>query len=350
MSLHEQLQHKIDAKAKPTGSLGMLEQIALRAGTIQHTTRPTVSNPHIIVFAADHGIAATGLVNAYPQQITALMVKNYLKGTAAINVFCRQNEIALNVVDAGVNADFGKSEGLIDKSIAHGTANYLHENAMTPEQVEIAMLRGRDVVKKILSESNCNCIGFGEMGIGNSSSAALIMSVVTGLPLEVCVGKGAGASHEQMASKMSTLKQVYLNRGLHERGLSPLEILSRIGGFEIAMMTGGYVQAFINKAMIVVDGFISTSALLLAHQIDPHILDNCFFAHQSDESGHRLMLEFLSVKPILNLGMRLGEGTGAALAIPLIRSAVAFVADMADLEEVVTYETAARPAQFESQA
>jgi nicotinate-nucleotide--dimethylbenzimidazole phosphoribosyltransferase len=349
MTLAEELQHKINAKAKPIGSLGMLEQIALKAGMIQHSTCPTLRNPHIVVFAADHGIAATGLVNAYPQEITALMVKNYLNGTAAINVFCRQSAIVLHVVDAGVNAHLGKNEGLIDKSVAHGTANYLHENAMTPEQVHVAMLHGRDVMKTILSESNCNCIGFGEMGISNSSSAALIMSVVTGLPLEVCVGKGAGASNEQMDSKMSTLKQVYLNRRLYEKGLSPLEILTRIGGFEIAMMTGAYLQAFADKIMIVIDGFISTSALLLAHQIDPGILDNCFFAHQSDESGHRLMLDFLAVKPILNLGMRLGEGTGAALAIPLIRSAVTFIADMAELEESVTYKSSGKSALIESQ-
>lgn len=332
--LKELLQQKINTKTKPLGALGILESVALQAGLIQDTATPAITSPAIVVFAADHGIAATGLVNPYPQAVTAQMVLNFIGKGAAINVFTKQHHIQLLVVDAGVKTQFNDippGTGLIDAKQGPGTKDYLQEEAMSMEQVNNAILKGREIVHQLAMKS-CNCIGFGEMGIGNTSSASLIMSAVTGMPLEECIGRGTGVNDEQLAIKMKTLQIVYLKHQLERFGNEPLQLLSRIGGFEIAMMVGAYLQAFDDKMIIVVDGFITTAALLLARKIQPVILQNCIFAHTSGEQGHTAMLEFLEAAPLLHLGMRLGEGTGAALAIPLIQSAVAFLNEMASFE------------------
>jgi nicotinate-nucleotide--dimethylbenzimidazole phosphoribosyltransferase len=332
--LQNQLQQIIDCKTKPRGSLGLLEKIALQAGVVLQSLSPELRNPHILVFAADHGIASTGLVNPFPQAVTAQMVLNFLNGGAAINVFCRQHEIGLRVIDAGVNFDFRSvaTDMLIHAKVKCGTSNYLNENAMTRAQVEECISRGRDVVRQVRIAADTNCIGIGEMGIGNTSSAALIMSSVTGFPLSRCVGRGTGTSDKQFDTKRATLEKVYSFHALHTRNLPPLELLSRIGGFEIAMMTGAYLQAAAEKMLIVVDGFISSAALLVAVQLEPAVLDNCVFAHTSGETGHTVMLNHLRATPLLNIGLRLGEGTGAALAIPLIMSAVNFLNQMATFQ------------------
>jgi nicotinate-nucleotide--dimethylbenzimidazole phosphoribosyltransferase len=331
---NEALQNKIDNKTKPPGSLGRLEEIALQVGAIQESLSPKINHPHILVFAGDHGIAVTGLVNPYPQAVTAQMVLNFIRGGAAINVFCRQYNIELKVIDAGVNADFENisSPQFISAKIGYGTRNYLEEPAMSEEEVNAAMEKGKEILASVHT-TGCNCIGFGEMGIGNTSSAALIMSVVTGLPVEQCAGKGTGVNREQMESKIKTLQKVYDKHiRVTKHLVSPIEVLRHFGGFEIAMMTGAYLEAAKRKMVIVVDGFICTSALLIAQMIDKNILNNCLFAHTSEEKGHEKMLHFLNVRPLLNLQMRLGEGTGAALAIPLIQSAVNFVEEMASFE------------------
>lgn len=334
-NLHQQLQHLINTKTKPLGALGRLEDIALQVGLIQQTIKPAISNPQIVVFAGDHGIAATGMVNPYPQAVTAQMVFNFLSGGAAINVFCKQNSIGLTVVDAGVNYDFDEStlntSKFVDAKIAHSTNNYLEEDAMTIEQANKAIESGRAIVKQ-LANKQCNCIGFGEMGISNTSSASLLMSAVTGISLSECVWRGTGANDEQLRIKLQTLEKVVQFHQLQQRSKVPVELLSKIGGFEIAMMVGAYLQAAEEKMMIVVDGFISTSALMIARLINPLIIDNCIYAHTSGEKGHEQMLQYLNAKPLLNLGMRLGEGTGAALAIPLIQSAVNFLNEMASFE------------------
>ena len=330
-ALQQQLQHKIDYKTKPLGALGMLETIALQAGLIQNTLSPKIINPHIVVFAADHGIAATGLVNPYPQAVTAQMVLNFLNGGAAINVFCKQNHIALAVADAGVNVVFDKSLPIINAKIKMGTGNYLHENAMSLEEVNRAIEKGKNIVTAI-AETGCNTIGFGEMGIGNTSSAALIMHHLMQLPLVDCVGRGTGTNDKQLKQKRETLEAVSNFHHLQKEAISVHELLSRIGGFEIAMMAGAYLEAAHQKMLIVVDGFISTAALLIAKIISEEVLSFCIFAHASDEQGHQKMLQHLNAKPLLQLGMRLGEGTGAALAIPLIISAVAFLNEMASFE------------------
>lgn len=340
-SLQQALQHRINQKTKPLGALGRLEEIALQAGCIQQNTQPVIRHPHIVVFAGDHGISETGLVNAWPQAVTAQMVLNFLRGGAAINVFCRQHHIDLTVVDAGVKYDFSKLQpttakgvGFIHAKIGWGTDNYLHGPAMEEQEVVWAIQKGKDIVRDIVHNTHCNCIGFGEMGIGNTSSAALIMSAVTGLPVAACTGKGAGANAQQLEQKIHTLQQVYEKHRLGAWSQSPYELLSAVGGYEIAMMTGAYLQAAELDMIIVADGFITGAALLLATLIHPGVKNNCLFAHCSNEQGHAAMLQYMEARPLLQLDMRLGEGTGAALAIPLIQSAVNFLNEMASLEEL----------------
>ncbi|HEY6899772.1 MAG TPA: nicotinate-nucleotide--dimethylbenzimidazole phosphoribosyltransferase [Puia sp.] len=335
VSLRQKLQHQIDNKTKPLGALGKLEEIALQAGLIQNTLHPQLNRPHIVVFAGDHGIAATGLVNPYPQAVTAQMVLNFITGGAAINVFCRQHSIGLTVVDAGVNFDFDTNlfrDKLLSKKIAYGTRNYLDGLAMTAEEVSRAIETGKEVVAELAAQG-CNCIGFGEMGIGNTSSASLIMSFITGMPVEDCVGRGTGVNDEQFETKKETLQEVF-RRHLPAIAASPdaQTILEHVGGYEIAMMVGAYLKAAELKMVILVDGFITTAALLLAKLIDGHVQENCFFSHASGENGHVKMLAYLGVEPLLNLGLRLGEGTGAALAYPLVQSAVQFLREMASFE------------------
>ncbi len=333
--LRKELMHLINNKTKPIGALGQLESTALLSGMIQQTVSPKIIHPHIVIFAADHGIAKTGLINPYPQAVTTQMVRNFLNGGAAINVFCRQHGIALKVVDAGINhvwkQDEIQSADFLLHKTGYGTRNYLEQPAMTTEETLQAINSGKQIVQKIAAGS-CNCIGFGEMGIGNTSAASLIMSAITGLPVEDCVGRGTGSSDEQLQTKIETLKIVHQKHQLNKLSNQPINLLSAIGGFEIAMMAGAYLQAAAEKMIIVVDGFIATASLLIAQQIEPAVLQNCVFAHASGEQGHKKMLQYLDAKPLLNLGLRLGEGTGAALAIPLLQSAVGFLAEMASFE------------------
>jgi nicotinate-nucleotide--dimethylbenzimidazole phosphoribosyltransferase len=333
--LEQGLQLQIDNKTKPHGALGRLEEIALQMGIIQGTIHPQLNRPHIVVFAGDHGIAATGLVNPYPQSVTAQMVLNFITGGAAINVFCRQHSLGLTVVDAGVNFDFDTTlfaDKLLAHKIGYGTRNYMEEAAMSVEEVNKAVETGKKIVSDLAAQG-CNCIGMGEMGIGNTSSASLIMSFITGIPVEECVGRGTGVNDEQLERKKETLREAF-RRHLPAVAAKPdaLTILQHVGGFEIAMMTGAYLKAAELKMIIIVDGFITTAALLLAKLLNGQVQDHCFFSHTSGESGHRKMLEYLGVEPLLNLGLRLGEGTGAALAYPLLQSAVQFLREMASFE------------------
>jgi nicotinate-nucleotide--dimethylbenzimidazole phosphoribosyltransferase len=335
LTLKGKLQHLIDNKTKPPGSLGRLEELALQVGLIQGTVYPEINRPHIIVFAGDHGIAVTGLVNPYPQTVTAQMVLNFISGGAAINVFCRQHELELLVVDAGVNFDFEPAlfpVRLIPRKIAYGTKNYLEGNAMSADELGKALEAGKKIINDLFVQG-CNCIGLGEMGIGNTSSASLIMSFVTGIPVEECAGRGTGVNDEQLERKKEVLRDAFRR---HHPSITaepgPLTILQHVGGFEIAMMTGAFVQAARLKMIILVDGFIATSALLLAQLMEEHLQDYCIFSHTSEESGHMKMLEYLGAKPLLNLHMRLGEGTGTAMAYPLVQSAVLFLRQMASFE------------------
>lgn len=332
--LKDQLQNKINSKTKPLGALGLLEEIALQVGLIQQTTEPFIARPTIMVFAADHGIAETGLVNPYPQSVTAQMVLNFLNGGAAINVFTQMNRLQLIVVDAGVNANLSHLEqpNFIQAKQGMGTANYLTAPAMSMDLAWGCIKKGKELVT-VVAKDGTNCIGFGEMGIGNTSSAALIMHAITGTPLAECVGRGTGSNDEQLNTKINTLEKVASLHQLNSLRHEPLQLLSAVGGFEIAMMVGAYLAAASEKMVIVVDGFIATAALLIAAQIESTVMNNCIFAHCSNEQGHASMLQFLKAKPLLNIGLRLGEGTGAALAIPLIESAVSFLNQMASFEQ-----------------
>lgn len=322
------LQSKIDQKTKPLGALGQLETLALQIGLIQNSLTPSLTKPCIIVFAGDHGVVAAG-VSAYPQSVTAQMVANFAAGGAAINVFATQHQIELLIVDAGVNADLSAIPGLIHASLGKGTANVLEQSAMTAEQYETALEKGAELVLQQW-RWGCNCIGFGEMGIGNTSSAALIMHCLTGLTLECCVGRGTGLDDAQLDHKITILQQAL---ACHPNLTEPKEVLRTFGGFEIAMMAGAYLKAAELQMLILVDGFIACSALLAAVRLYPAVLDYCIFCHMSDEQGHRVLLEHLNAQPLLNLGLRLGEGSGIALAYPLVQSAVGFLNQMSSFDQ-----------------
>ncbi|OYY14125.1 MAG: nicotinate-nucleotide--dimethylbenzimidazole phosphoribosyltransferase, partial [Sphingobacteriia bacterium 35-40-8] len=270
----------------------------------------------------------------YPQSVTAQMVLNFLNGGAAINVFTQMNQLQLIVVDAGVNANLShlNQPNFIHAKQGMGTGNYLLSEAITYDSVMSSIEKGKSLVKEV-AQAGSNCIGFGEMGIGNTSSAALIMHAITGIPIHACVGRGTGANDEQLTIKINTLEKVAAFHQLHTLGNEPLKLLCAVGGFEIAMMVGAYLAAAEEKMVIVVDGFIATAALLIAVQIESTVMNNCIFAHSSNEQGHAKMLQHLKATPLLNIGLRLGEGTGAALAIPLIESAVAFLNQMASFEQ-----------------
>lgn len=324
-SLEAALTEKINLKTKPLGALGKLEKLALQIGKIQHTLSPVLTQPTIVVFAGDHGIAKEG-VSPYPQEVTWQMVYNFLQGGAGINVFARQHQIAIRVVDAGVNYTFTPHPDLIDLKVAPGTQSYLHAPAMSVEECDTAISRAANLVEQLYKDG-CNVIGFGEMGIGNTSSAALLMSLLCNLPLEQCIGRGTGLDDKGLEKKKAILSEAL--RSQQPVDQSPLEILRTFGGFEVAMICGAMMKAAELKMVILVDGFITTAALLVAAALHPAVVDYCVFAHQSNEQGHQQLLAYLKADPLLQLGMRLGEGTGAAVAYPVVQSAVAFLNDMA---------------------
>ena len=322
------LLHKINYKTKPLGALGKLEALALQIGMVQGTLTPQLTRPVVLVFAGDHGITEAG-VSPYPQAVTAQMVLNFLNGGAAINVFAHQHGFKLQVIDAGVNHVFSTQPQLIDAKIGLGTQNFLHASAMTKAQCLDAIKRGAEIATaEIYNDSNV--LAFGEMGIGNTSSASCLMSVLCTLPIEQCVGRGTGLDDAGLQHKIAVLKEAIEYHVLTSD--DALTALTTFGGFEIAMMVGSMLAAAERGVILIIDGFITTSALLVAAKIQPNILGYCVFAHCSDESGHRLMLQHLNVEPLLNLSLRLGEGTGAVLAYPLLLSAVNFLNDMASFE------------------
>lgn len=321
------LQDKIDQKTKPPGALGQLETLARRIGLIQQTLTPSLNNPHLLVFAGDHGAARAG-VSAFPQEVTWQMVENFLAGGAAINVFARQNGLALKVIDAGVAHDFGVRSGLVDAKIAPGTANYIEQAAMSAAQCGEAMARGAALVRE-LAVAGCNVVGFGEMGIGNTAAASLITHCLTGVSLAECVGRGTGLDDAGLVRKRQLLDHALARYRAAGGGNDPLAVLAEFGGFEIAMMAGAMLAAAEARMLLLIDGFIVGSAALVAAKLAPALTDYCVFCHRSAEPGHRAQLSELGAEPLLDLGLRLGEGTGAALAYPLVRAAVNFLNEMA---------------------
>lgn len=324
------LDQAINNKTKPLGSLGMLETLVRQIGLIQDTRDITLESPAILVFAADHGVVAEG-VSAYPQDVTWQMVENFLAHGAAINVFARQNGCALHIVDAGVNHDFGTRPGLTDRKLAHGTHNFAQQPAMSAELCNAAIATGMALV----AELEGNVVGFGEMGIGNTTAAAALMHKLTGIPVAQCVGAGTGLSGDGIAHKQRVIEAAV---ALHGHAIAPLEVLATFGGLEIAMMVGAMLKAAERRMVLLIDGFIVTSALLVAARLQPAILDYCVYAHCSDENGHKQMLAHLNARPLLQLSLRLGEGTGCALALPLLHAAVNFLNQMATFESAQVSE------------
>ena len=325
--LCEQLQSKIDNKTKPVGALGVLERLALQIGMVFGSTEPKIKSPTLVVFAADHGIAQHG-VSAYPQDVTRQMVTNFLEGGAAINVFCKQNNITLQIVDAGVNYDFAPNARITDCKIAKGTQSFLYGPAMSVEELHLCFKKGSEVVKA-LKNQGCNTIAFGEMGIGNTSSASILMSVLCEISLKDCVGKGSGLDDDRLSEKYNILKQGLDN---YSGSQNMYQLMAHFGGFEILQIAGAILEAQKQNMLVLIDGFICTAAYLCAFKINPEVKANAVFCHQSEEMGHKLLLHYLEAEPLLQLKMRLGEGTGCALAFPLIKNAAAFLTDMASFE------------------
>ena len=322
--LHARLQTRLDRQTKPQGALGRLEALALQIGLLQQSDHPQLTAPQLLVFAADHGLASRG-VSAYPSDVTWQMVENFLAGGAAVSVLARQHGMALHVIDAGVRHDFAPRAHLINRKIAPGTADSFIGPAMSAAQCSAALAAGREVVAGLPG----NVVLLGEMGIANTSAASMLMARLCGLPIAACVGRGTGLDDEGLARKVSVLGAV-LER--HEAAREPLQALAAFGGFEIAMLAGAALQAAAERRLVVVDGFITSAAILVASQLEPAVLEACVFAHRSADAGHGALLAHLNAAPLLDLGLRLGEGSGAALAWPLIDSAVRLLAEMASFE------------------
>lgn len=323
-ALASALQHRIDRKTKPLGSLGRLEGLMMRLGLIQGTEQPKLVDPQMMVFAADHGLTAHG-VSAFPSDVTWQMVENFLAGGAAVSVLARQHGLQLSVVDAGVRHSFEPRPGLLIAKIAMGSRDMLEGPAMTVDECATAIAAG----KTLLQKRPGNALLLGEMGIGNTSSAALLLSRLGGFALADCVGRGTGLDDAQLRHKLGVLARVLEK---HPRANEPLAALAALGGLEIAMMVGAVLQAALERRVIVVDGFITGAAVLVAARLQPAVLERCIFAHRSNEQGHRLMLDTLQAQPLLDLGLRLGEGSGAALAWPLLESACRVLGEMASFD------------------
>jgi nicotinate-nucleotide--dimethylbenzimidazole phosphoribosyltransferase len=325
-SVREGARRRVDILTKPLGALGRLEPLAVHVCAIQGTLQPEIREPVAIVFAADHGVADRG-VSAYPRAVTAQMVKNFLAGGAAISVLARLQGMDLWVVDAGVDDDCGTHPRLVSAKIRRGTRDFVAEPAMSPSECHAALAGGKRVLEQVAT-ANCNTVVLGEMGIGNTASSALLMHRLTGLPLTDCVGRGTGLDDAGLERKRATLA----NASRRVSKAEPLELLAEFGGYEIAMLTGALLAAAARRLLIIVDGFTVTVAVALAARLDRRVLDYCVYGHCSAEHAHRALLRHLEAQPLIDLGMRLGEGTGAALALSTVRAAVAVFTDMATFE------------------
>ena len=327
MDLKDLINKSIDSKTKPLGSLGMIENIARKICLIQNSISPILTNPKIVIFAGDHGIANSGVSN-YPQEVTHQMVLNFINDGAAINVFSKQHDISVYIVDSGVNFNFKNHEKIIDNKISYGTKSFLKSKAMQSDQYDQCIFNGKTIVKDIALQGT-NIIGFGEMGIGNTSSSSIIMSYICNYPIKDCIGRGTGINDKQLKNKIKILEQ---SKSFHGSLNNIEDILSSFGGYEMVQMCGAMLEAYNQNMIILVDGFIASTIFLAATKINPNIIENAIFCHLSNENAHALLLKYLDVNPLLNLGLRLGEGTGCALAFPIIQSSVNFLNEMASFE------------------
>lgn len=325
MDWREAARAALDDKTKPRGSLGQIEEVAQRLCEIQRTLTPSVDRSRVLVFAADHGVAAEG-VSAYPAAVTAQMMRAFAAGGAAVCVLARCAGADVEAVDVGVDADLGALPGIVHARVRRGSGNFLHGPAMSPDELEAALEVGREAVRRAAGQW-VDAVGLGEMGIGNSTAAAALLSALTRIPASQTVGAGTGVSGAALEHKRRVVERALFR---HTDALGdPRSALAALGGLEMAAIAGAALEAPRHGLAVVVDGFISTVSVLAATRIDPTISGSLFFAHRSSERGHGAALEALSARPLLDLELRLGEGSGAALALPILRAAACIMREMA---------------------
>ncbi|MDH6305356.1 nicotinate-nucleotide--dimethylbenzimidazole phosphoribosyltransferase [Parabacteroides sp. PF5-5] len=322
------LQAKIDDLTKPKGSLGTLESLALQIGLIQQSFSPSLRKPVNIIFAGDHGIADEG-VSASPKEVTRQMVYNFLEGGAGICFLARQHGFTLKVIDAGIDYDFPSNILSANRKIRKGTRNFRYEAAMTIAEMEQALQAGADVVTDCFHKGT-NVISFGEMGIANTAASSMWMTCLTGLSLPDCVGAGSGLNTDGIRHKLNVLQEALDN---YKGDRSVLNVMRYFGGYEMVMAVGGMLRAAELKMLILVDGFIMTNCVLAASRLYPEMLSYCVYGHCGDEAGHKALLEILHATPLLNLGLRLGEGSGAICAYPIVDSAVRMLNEMSSFSK-----------------
>lgn len=329
-AISEKIIDKIDNLTKPKGSLGKLESLAYRVCLIQQSLVPSLCNPANILFAADHGIIEEG-VSVSPKEVTWQQLAHFSRGGAGINFLCDQHGFRLVLVDAGVDYDIPHGHGIIDCKIRKSTRNYRREAAMTPEEFDMAIERGAGIVENVYA-GGCNVVSFGEMGSGNTSSSSMWMHLLTGVPLDECIGAGAGLDNDGQRHKRMVLREAWDNCPLPADDIKGR--LAYFGGYEMVMAVGGMLKAAELKMIILVDGFIMTACMAAADWFCPEVLNYAVFGHQGDESGHKKMLDFLHADPLLHLGLRLGEGSGAVCAYPILQSAVNMINEMDSFQKV----------------
>ena len=325
------IQAKIDNLNKPKGALGRLEELAMQVCLIQQTLEPSLAHPCHLLLGGDHGIEREG-VSVSPREVTWQQMINFTKGGGGVNMFCRQHGFKLRIVDVGVDYDLSGVEGIIDRKIARGTKNFLYEPAMSEDEFDRAIKIGSDLVDDCVAEG-CRVLCIGEMGIGNTSPSSIWMSLFGDIPLKDCIGAGAGLDNDGIRHKYEVLSKA-LSR--HQSSLSPLTShllpLRIFGGFEMVAAIGAMLRAAELHLIILVDGFIMTACALGAIRLYPASQDYMIFTHCGDEAGHKMMLDIVDAKPLLHLGLRLGEGTGALCAFPIIDSAVRMMNEMNNFE------------------
>ena len=331
-SMQGAIQEKIDNLNKPKGSLGRLEELAMQVCLVQQTLEPSLAHPCHLLLGGDHGIEREG-VSVSPREVTWQQMINFTRGGGGVNMFCRQHGFKLRIVDVGVDYDFSDVPGIIDRKIARGTKNFLYEPAMSEEEFDRAIQIGSDLVDDCVKEG-CRVLCIGEMGIGNTSPSSIWMSLFGDIPLKDCIGAGAGLNNDGIRHKYEVLSKALAH---HQSYLSPLTShllpLRIFGGFEMIAAIGAMLRAAELHLIILIDGFIMTACALGAIRLYPASQDYMIFTHCGDEAGHKMMLEIVDAKPLLHFGLRLGEGTGALCAYPLVDSAVRMMNEMNNFEK-----------------
>ena len=349
MITKDEIQHKIDNLNKPKGALGRLEELAMQICLVQQTLTPKLTHPCHLLLGGDHGIEREG-VSVSPREVTWQQMINFTHGGGGVNMFCRQHGFDLSIVDVGVDYDLSHVPGIVNRKIARGTKNFLHESAMSEEEYQQALAVGRDLVDDC-QEKGCNIVSIGEMGIGNTSPSSIWMHLFCNIPLKECIGAGSGLNDDGIRHKYEVLaKAVDGFSGVNgvdgsngangepikpikpSKPISPATIIRYFGGFEMVAAIGAMLRAAELRMMILVDGFIMTACALAACQLRPEVKDYMIFTHCGDESGHKRMLDAMGARPLLNLGLRLGEGTGALCAYPIVDSAVRMMNEMNNFE------------------